>query len=45
MKKLLIYTLALVVAIGLLAYGIKQNEYIEVERNATILCLSCTGIG
>lgn len=45
MKRLLICILAFMVAIGLVVYGIKQNEFIEVERNATILCLSCIGIG
>jgi hypothetical protein len=45
MKRIILFILGTVIAVGMIVHGIKKEDIAEVEVNATLLCLSCIGIG
>jgi len=44
MKRLLSFIIILLISLSILFLGIRFQDYIEVEMNANIICLSCMGI-
>lgn len=44
MKKFLSFIIILLLSISIFFLGIKFQDHIEVENNATMICLSCIGI-
>jgi len=43
-KRYIIFLIGITVSGFLIFYGVKLGDFVEVIRNAALLCLSCVGI-